>query len=44
MKELFNITLVSEDMELFQANKVVLASVSTTFRDMFQIKEEENEY
>ena len=41
MEELFNITLVSVDMELFQANKVVLASVSTKFRDMFQMNEED---
>ena len=35
MEKLFNITLVSVDMELFQANKVVLASV------MFQMNEED---
>ena len=44
MEELLSTTLVSEDMEIFQANKVALASVSTTFRDMFQTIEETNEF
>ena len=44
MEELFNITLVRElkDMELFQANKVVLASYCITSIDIFYRNAEEN--
>ena len=36
MEGFFDVTLVSEDNKRIRANKVVLASVITTFRDMFQ--------
>ena len=44
MEELFNSTLVREleDMELFQANKVFLASCCITSRDIFYRNADEN--
>ena len=44
LEEFCDVTLVSEDNKRIRAHKVVLASASTLFRDMFLSNEEENEY
>ena len=44
MDEFCDVTLVSEDDERVRAHKVVLASASTKFRDLFQSGEEEEDY
>ena len=44
MEEFCDVTLVSEDGERFRAHKVVLASASTLFREMFQTDEEMSDY
>ena len=40
IKELCDVTLVSEDGEIIQAHKVLLSSASTLFREMFQNNKE----
>ena len=44
LEEFCDVTLVSEDNERIRAHKVVLASASAFFRDMFQTEMEEDEY
>ena len=44
MEEFCDVTLISDDDKRFRAHKVVLASASTLFRDMFQNYDEETEY
>ena len=44
MEEFCDVTLMSEDDERVRAHKVVLASASTMFRDLFQSGEEEEDY
>ena len=44
LEELCNVTLVSDDGDRIRAHKVVLASASTIFRDMFQNDDENTEY
>ena len=44
MEEFCDVTLVSEDGGRIRAHKVVLASASTLFREMFQTNEEVEEY
>ena len=44
MEELCDVTLVSDDDKRIRAHKVVLASASTLFRDIFQNYDEETEY
>ena len=44
MEEFCDVTLVSDDNERVRVHKVVLASASTIFRDLFQNNEEEDEY
>ena len=43
IEEFCDVTLVSEDGEMFQAHKVVLSSASTLFREMFQNNKEAEE-
>ena len=40
IKELCDVTLVSEDGEILQAHNVLLSSASTLFREMFQNNKE----
>ena len=44
MEEFCDVTLISDDDKRFRAHKVVLASASTLFKDMFQNYDEETEY
>ena len=44
LEEFCDVTLVSFDGERIRAQKVVLASASTIFRDMLQNEEEDMEY
>ena len=44
LEEFCDVTLVSEDRERIRAHRVVLASASTTFRDIFQSEEDNSEY
>ena len=44
LEEFCDVTLVSEDRERIRAHRVVLASASTTFRDIFQSEEDNPEY
>ena len=44
LEEFCDITLVSEGRERIQAHRVVIASASTTSRDIFQSEEENSEY
>ena len=44
MEELCDVTLVSDDYDRIRAHKVVLASASTIFRDMFQTEDKDMEY
>ena len=44
MEEFCDVTLISEDKERIRAHKVVLASASTIFRDLFQTVDENTEY
>ena len=44
MEEFCDVTLISDDDKRFRAHKVVLASASTLFRDLFQNYDEETEY
>ena len=44
MDEFCDVTLVSEDGKRFRAHKVVLASASTLFREMFQTGEDIEDY
>ena len=44
MEEFCDVTLVSDDNRKVRAHKVVLASASSIFRDLFQSNEDNNEY
>ena len=44
MEEFCDVTLVSDDGKRVWAHKVVLASASSFFRDIFQVDEEMEEY
>ena len=44
MEEFCDVTLVSDDNRRVRAHKVVLASASSIFRDLFQSNEDNNEY
>ena len=44
MEEFCNVTLVSDDKEIFRAHKVVRASAITRFRETFQRGKGENEH
>ena len=44
LEEFCDVTLVSDDGDRIRAHKVVLASASTIFRDMFQNDDGNTEY
>ena len=44
MEEFCDVTLVSDEGMRIRAHKVVLASASTLFRDLFQNQDEDTEY
>ena len=44
LEEFCDVTLVTEDNKRIRAHKVVLASASSIFRDLFQTDEENTEY
>ena len=44
LEEFCDVTLVSDDYDRIRAHKVVLASASTIFRDLFQSDDENPEY
>ena len=44
LEEFCDVTLVSDDGNRIRAHKVVLASASTIFRDMFQNDDDNTEY
>ena len=44
LEEFCDVTLVSDNYDRIRAHKVVLASASTLFRDLFQTDEENTEY
>ena len=44
MEEFCDVTLISDDDKRVRAHKIVLASSSTIFRDLFQSDEEEDGY
>ena len=44
LEEFCDVTLASDDYDRIRAHKVVLASASTIFRDLFQSDDENTEY